>query len=472
MAKKKDDEQARAREAQIERRRQLLENKQSDQMRVLKLAIYGVAGLIGLIIVTGLIFEFFVTPNQAVAEVGSTTITLDDWQEIVRYQRTQLVIGIEEQYDLFLGIGGETEEEEAAEPTQEEKDQALRTVQQFSGQQIGLLTSGYEQLGEFVLEQMINDELIRQGIEERGLEVTEAEIDEVVGERFNFYGGDSPTPIPTATEAPEPTPSVTPIGFVEPEVEDAGEAVVEEPQAEPTLRPTATPVTQASFDEQLSEELATISGAGADADLYRELTISDIYRERLGEALFAESGEPTVVPHASFFLIEFNDAGIAEQTRASISDADGYLGIWNTLRTLAQTTTEDGSAPATPGRASELLWRTEAQLADVYADSAPAAIFDLAVGETSEVILDVDARTNLPVYLIVHVSGMEDRELSEFTINQLEQEILTEWVAEQRETKVTTFETWQGRVPRQPLLDELFRNPAPTPVPVDPAAQG
>ena len=116
-----------------------------------------------------------------------------------------------------------------------------------------------------------------------------------------------------------------------------------------------------------------------------------------------------------------------------------------------------------PGRASELLWRTEAQLADVYQDVAPAEIIALEPGDTSGIIEDVDLRTSLPTYLIVMVSGKEDRELSEFTIDQREQDLLAEWAEEQREGYVTTYETWQGRVPRQPLLDEIFRNPAPTP---------
>jgi len=158
---KKNDEQAKARQALQERRRELLEKKHEGQTRILRYAVYGVVGLIGLIVLVGLIFEFLVTPNQAVAQVGDREITLAEWQEVVRYQRAQLVIGIEEQYDLFLGDAVEGEEEDPA-AVAERQNQALRTIQQFSGQQIGLWTQGYEQLGGFVLEQMINDELIRQ----------------------------------------------------------------------------------------------------------------------------------------------------------------------------------------------------------------------------------------------------------------------------------------------------------------------
>lgn len=459
---KNNDEQAAARQALQERRQQLLERKQDGQKRILRYAIYGVAGLIGLIILVGIVFEFFVTPNQAVAQVGDSEITLAEWQEVVSYQRAQLVIGIEEQYDLFVGDEENVLEDAAAE--EERKNQALRTIQQFSGQQIGLLTGGYEQLGDFVLQQMVNDELIRQGAEERGIVISDAELDAAVGERFNFFDGDSPTPFPTSTDAPEPTPSITPLGFVAVEEEATEEAAVE-PLPEPTERPTSTPVSQESFDEQLSEELGSIDSLGASPDLYRNLVMSDIYRERMGEALFAESGEPTVVPHVSFFLLEFDDLATAEEVLAS-TQAVGFLEVWNNLRTLSQapqpTEGEAAEGVVSPGRASEVLWRTEAQLGEVYLDVAPAEILALDVDGTSAIIEDVDIRTGLPVYLIVQVSGKEDRELSSFTIDQIEQELLTEWVEEQRIDNVTIFENWQGRVPRQPLLDEQFRNPAPT----------
>ena len=125
MAKKVTEEQAARREALQQRRQELLERKQADQMRGLRYALYGAGGLIGLIILTGLIFEFLVTPNRAVAEAGGTTITLAEWQDVVRYQRAQLINGIEDQYDLFIGID-ESEDGEAEEPTEEDRNQALR----------------------------------------------------------------------------------------------------------------------------------------------------------------------------------------------------------------------------------------------------------------------------------------------------------------------------------------------------------
>jgi len=486
MAKKnQSEEQKQAREALQERRRQLLENKHADKMRILRYSIYGVAGLIALIVIAGLVVEFFITPNQAVAEVGGEEITLQEWQDVVRYQRAQLIVAIEEQYDLFVGLGEETEDgEEAEEPDQETINQALRTIQQFSGQQIALLSTASDQLGEFVLEQMVNDQLIRQGAEERGLTVSEAEIDEAIGVTFNYYDGGLPTPFPTPTESPEPTPSLTPVGFSAPEEEDVAEDAAVEAVPTVTPLPTATPVSESSFNEQLDEELASLTSLGADISLYRELVRNDLFREKFSESLFVESGEPTVVPHVSYFALQFDTVELAQAEVDALAGGEAFVTRWNEVRTmnqdpvLAEALAAGQTAGAT-GVATESLWRTEAQLLDLYIEQAAVAeIMSLGVGDTSGIIQVVDTQSNLPLFLIVQVTGIEDRELSEFTINQREQELLETWITEQRAANSTIFDTWEGRAPRQPVLDEQFRNPAPTPEPqptlspIEPSSDG
>ena len=172
------------------RRERLLKRRQAEQMRQLKLGAWIVLGLIAVIIITGIVVEFIVVPNQAVADVGDGQVSLNEWQEMVKFQRAQLIAAVESQYEDFLG--------DAEDPTEQQQQDALRFVQQFSGREIVLLAQQYEQLGEFVLDQMVDDELIRQGAAERGITVTDEEIDARIGERYNFFDGESPTPFPTA----------------------------------------------------------------------------------------------------------------------------------------------------------------------------------------------------------------------------------------------------------------------------------
>ena len=120
------------------RREQLLKRKHDEQMRQLRIGGGIVLGLIGLIIATALVVEFLVVPRQAVADIRGETITISQFQEMVKYQRAQLITGIENQYQDFLP-------EDPPDPAQAEQD-ALRFVQQFSEQQIQLLAFGYDHI--------------------------------------------------------------------------------------------------------------------------------------------------------------------------------------------------------------------------------------------------------------------------------------------------------------------------------------
>ena len=68
-------------------------------------------------------------------------------------------------------------------------------------------------------------------------------------------------------------------------------------------------------------------------------------------------------------------------------------------------------------------------------------------------------------FYIVQVSGREDRDLDQFTIRNQQQELLTNWLNEERLNGVTIYETWRARVPRTPVLDTFFTNPAATVTP-------
>ena len=110
-----------------------------------------------------------------VANVRGEEIALGDWQDRVRYQRAQFIINMEDQLESFGDVG---------------------LVQQFNGQQIQLLQDGQE-LGRLVLEQMVDETIIRQEAAKRNITVSSAEIDAAIGEQFSYYGGEAPTPLPT-----------------------------------------------------------------------------------------------------------------------------------------------------------------------------------------------------------------------------------------------------------------------------------
>ncbi|MEM7802693.1 MAG: SurA N-terminal domain-containing protein [Chloroflexota bacterium] len=458
MAKRNDDNE---RVPRSRRREERLSRQQESQMRTLRLAAIGLAAIIGIIVIIGLIVELAIVPSQVVAEVQTGSIQMGDWQERVRFERAQIIAQIEEQLDLFI--------DDEAEDPQDAEENALRTIQQFAGQQLNSLILT-DQLGEQVLELMIQEELIRQGAEERGITVSQSEVDASIGEQFNYFDGGLPTPIPTATQTPMPTPSITPIPTDLPEgVEPVEEAVVvdvEEPTPFPTStpRPTNTPVSETSFDEQLQEELDSIDNIGGNPDLYLTQFEFRELREKFSEVLFEESGEAIEVPHISAFLLVYNTEEEAIAAEAAVNER-GFLTAWNELRSAPVDPTVEN-----PPTALERLNLTAEEYGQTYTDVLPEMIETLEIGEPSGVIQDFNASNNLPVYLIVQVSGSEIKELNEFTIQRKHQEALREWLDEQRNTGVTVFENWRSRIPRQPMIDSKFISPVNTPTP--PPADG
>lgn len=429
----------------------------------MRYAAFGLAGLIGLIILVGLIVELAVVPNQTVAEVQDGSVQMGEWQERVRYERAQIISQITQQLDLFI-------DEENPDPEDAEQN-ALRTIQQFAGQQLGALLSPAS-VGEQVLELMIQEELLRQGAADRGIAISEAEIDDEIGARYSFYDGGLPTPFPTPTETVMPTPSITPIPSATPEGQTEEESAAADPIEEPiaeefptsTPRPTNTPVSQASFDEQLQEDLDAIDELGANTDLYRNQFELNLLREKMGEALFDESGEATEVPHVTAFLLVYGTEAEAAAAMAQIEAGD-FLTVWNTVRSTPPDPTQE-----TPPVAVERVDLTAEEFAQTYINTLPDLIVDLEVGEMTDIVEDIDGSTQLPVYIIGQVSGKEVKELDQFTILRKQQEALDEWITEQREIDVVVFENWRNRVPRQPMIERKFVEPIPTPTP--PAADG
>ena len=175
MARKRTEEQEST--GRRSRKEILRERKHQRQTRQIRLVVAGIVGLLVLIFAVAIINEYVIRPGQAVAEVNGTRISLRNWQDRVRYERARMIIGLEDQLEAFQDVG---------------------LVQQFSGQQINLLLQP-ELLGELVLEQMIDEELVRQAAAEEGIVVTEEDVQERIEEQFAFFEGESPTPLPSPT---------------------------------------------------------------------------------------------------------------------------------------------------------------------------------------------------------------------------------------------------------------------------------
>jgi len=433
-------------EGRQSRKEVLLARKQARQNRQVRLTVLAIAGLLAVVLLIGVVNELILKPSSEVAVVSTAgnengiEITMREWQDRVRFQRAQLIIGIE---DLAEALG-----------------QDIGQVQQFAGQQINLLEDP-ETLGQLVLDQMIDEIIVREAANARGITVSEEDVQDEIERSFNYFGGASPTPFPTPTETVMPTPSLTPIPTeVITEVLPTSTPLptaTSGPTATPP--PTATPVSLDAFEESFTETMDRFDDLGVDESQFRDVVRAQIYQQRLSEVLADEEDIAEEAEQASFFYIVSEDQEEAESVLDDI-ESDGFLDIWNAIR----------SEPADPDAAttlvaSELLWRTRDDISNLFGDDVAERVFALDLEQPSAIITVAgEGEGESDSYYIVMVSGREVRPLSESAIAAAEQEAFQSWLENRRTVGVEIFERWRTAVPRRPILDRRFLVP-PTPAP-------
>jgi hypothetical protein len=420
--------------ARVSRKDVLMERKRRRQNRQLYMAVGAVVGLLAVVFIAALVYTFLIRPRQPVAVVQGERITLQQWEQRVRFQRAQLIMNLEDIRDLLDGNIG--------------------LVQQYAGQQISLLAFEPTTLGQLVLDSMIEERLIRQEAEARGITVTDADVQAEIEQNFNYFGGELPEPTPTPTETLVPTPTITPIPT--PVITEVVPTLTPMPTFTPgptaTPLPTATPVTTEGFRDQYQELMSRLRRLGTNEATYREVVRASLYHERLLEALTAEVGVETEAEHVSFYYLRFETEAEANEARAQI-EAEDFLTVWNTIRSQPR----DAEQPPTAA-ANEVLWRYRDALEGAFSDELLTAAFTLPPGQTSDMISEEgDPETGRPSrYYIIQVTGREVRELAEGVVRSRQQEMLTTWLESRRLAGIEVYDQRIAQPPRQPVLDPVF----------------
>lgn len=431
-------------EEQRQSRKEILQaRKQERQTRQVLLAVIGIAALLIVVLLIGVVNELILKPGSPVANVSGEEIAMRDWQERVRFQRAQLIVGIE---DLAEALG-----------------QDIGQVQQFAGQQINLLEDP-DTLGQLVLDQMVDEIVIREAASERGIVISDGDVQQEIEESFSYYGGQSPTPMPTASETVMPTPSLTPIptAVITEVVPTSAPLPTATSGPTATPLPTSTPVSLDSFEESFGDTMNRFDDLGASEAIFREVVRAQLYQDRLIEALAGEEELSEEADQVSFYYIASETMEEAEETLGKIESGD-YLTVWNTIRSLPFDPESESTLVA-----SELLWRTREDVVSFFGDDVAESAFELDLEEPSTVILvSAEAEDESDSYYIIMVSGRELRPLSESAIAAAEQELFQTWLEGRRIDGVEIFERWRTGVPGRPILDRRFLVP-PTPAPATP----
>lgn len=343
---------------------------QQARRRVIIGLIIGAVVVAG-IILAGVLNELVFKPSSPVAVVNGERITTAQYQKMVRYQREALT-----QYILNL----ETEKARL-----DPADENVQSIIQFYDQLLSQAQSQLDNLGALVLDQMIEDLLIRQGAQKEGIVVTEEQIEQRIEAIFG-YNPDPPTPTPA------------------PEGAEAGEA---------TPAPTPTVMTRETFEQQYAaylENLKRTTGM-TEAD-YRDLVRGLLYREALQELIGSRVPTAGEQVHARHILVA--DEATAQEVLEKLRAGGDF----------AELAKEYSTDTGTKENGGDLGWFGRGQMVKEFEDAA----FSLPVGEYSEPV-----KSQFGYHIILVEEHDMNHPFDEATLRQLKTQAFDDWLEQARQ---------------------------------------
>jgi parvulin-like peptidyl-prolyl isomerase len=400
-----------------------------ERARLLTIIVGAVVGVALLVLVVGLLYQSVIIPSTAVATVNGQRIATRDLWKLTRFDQFQRINQLQNllQFQEQMDPGGQ---------------------QGFFTSQIQQLQSDLispEGSANRVLEQMIEERLVRQLADQNNIVVSDAEVqadlESLIAAQIGMVTAPEATAtaeaLAIATPTPSPTPSPTPtstLGITLPTL-----ALTPEPT------PTVQIQTESDFNTGLEQLLANVSqGANisqADArQLYVDLLSSNILREKLTEQLgdqMPSSGEQVRARH------------ILVSVAADASDADKELALAEAISITQRL------------RAGGDFAELAAQFSDDTGSGQQGG--DLGLFSRGQMVTEFEeAAFSLPI------GQISDPVLSQFgyhIIEVLEQQPgspnFTAWLQEQKSLADIVRSLTTARLPTLPAVPpQLFADPA------------
>lgn len=362
--------------------------------------------------------------NKPVAVVNGEEISVGEFQTYIRLQRQRLLNQYSEMqyYAQIFGFDVSSQ---------------MRQIED-------MLSEDYkEELGQQVLDAMIDERLVRQEAQKRGLLVNNDDVEEAIRANYGYYPNGTPTPAPTATPlvfstlSPQqlklvtltPTATEPPTATPDPQ---ATATPVPSPTATPMPQPTATPYTlegfQKTYQETLDRLKQDISLSEAD---FRSIFEAQLYRQKLVESVTKDVPHMQEMVWARHILV--NDEAIAQVVRQRLLDGEDFAA-------LAAEISED---PGSKDKGGDLGWFAKGQMVAAFEDAA----FGLKIGEISQPVKSDYG------YHIIQVIGHENRPMTEAEYNDAVNKMFDEWLAKLREESIITiYDRWKNFIPMQPVI--------------------
>jgi parvulin-like peptidyl-prolyl isomerase len=386
-------------------RRALSRNEREERMQ--RRLYFGAGVVIALILGVigfGLLQTLVIAPSSPVATVNGVPIRTDTYQRWVQYRRYILYANLN-QIDLQLS---------QLDPNDETQQFLISYMQQqrdLTRGEIASLSSSAP------LEDLIDDELVRQEAARRNLTVTPDEVQREIEQGFGYNPQlaepeATPSAAPSPTSSPEPTP--------------------EEGTPEPTSTPapTPTPMSEEHFAQLYAAHIQSLQeNAGIGEADFREMVRMSILHRKLREAMGAEV--PTTAEQVRVRHILLGNEEDAKAALERIRAGEDFATVASEVSTDSYSKEQGG----------DLGWLPRGSR---YTEAFDNAAFALEPGQVSDVVQTASG------YHIIKVEEREaDRPLEEDILAQMRSMALSKWLEEQRANDQVVKRFWSSdKVPK------------------------
>lgn len=344
------------------------------EVRAQRWLLMGIGGLVVLVIAVmafGWWRVYVARGSEVVASVGGQSITLDAYARRLDFQRKN------------------AEQQLALMQAQYQANSSNASIAQLYQQQIQQLQLGLSLLPEQTLDDMIDEQLVRQEAAKRGITVSQSEIDTEIKNTF----GDQPTPVPvpTGTPAPGATPAPT-----------------AKPSPSPTPGPSPTPVPTADVQANVNSFLAS---SGLTQSEFRSLIESQLLYQKLQTAIEASVPTSQEQVHARHILV------------ATEADAQAAIKRIKAGEKFADVAKAVSTDTATKDKGGDLGWFPKGIMVPEF----DAVAFTLPVGQISDPV-----KTSYGYHVIEVLEKDPNRPLDPQMLDQLRTQAFNNWLAKAR----------------------------------------
>jgi len=397
-----------------------------------------VAGILGLVIVLILAgafaIEYVIIPNRAVASVGGQSISTQDFQQRVKFERWRLGNFLAAQIGQYDA----------------QTQQTLLGDQQYGLAQYYQALEIPTTLGNQVLTDMENDLIIQQYAAANNITVTQDEVDKQIFDAFGYQPvpttptatiTPSITPSPLVSQTPTTTPTLTPV---------PSQTLTPTASSIPTGIPTATP---GATERRQNYDKATKNyyDAAAKATGMTEAQVRQIYylsalTDKVKNAVAPKPGAEQEQVKARHILINVPTGTTDDSAfKKKADDIMAALQKGASFANLARADSEDTGSGAKGG---ELGWASKGAYVKEFED---------AVWNTDNKVGTIVGPIKTQYgYHIIQIEGRETRAVTDDQRTQMQTTAFNDWETKQQTDKNAKKEDyWPDYTPNTPTLTQL-----------------